>query len=117
MRYALLIYSNEKDVARMSEQEQATYMQAYNTYTREVQDQGLLTAGEALQSITTSTTVRVRDGKMLVTDGPFAETKEQLGGFYLLNCKDLDQAIEMASKIPDATFGSIEIRPIMEFEM
>ena len=117
MRYALLIYSNEKDVAQMTEQEQAAYMQAYNTYTREVQEQGLLVGGEPLQSIATSTTVRVRDGKTLVTDGPFAETKEQLGGFYLLNCKDLDQAIAMASKIPDVAFGSIEIRPILEMQM
>ncbi|HET8913923.1 MAG TPA: YciI family protein [Ktedonobacteraceae bacterium] len=117
MRYALLIYSNEKDVARMSEQEQATYMEAYNTFTREVHAQGLLNGGEPLQSIATATTVRIRDGKTLVTDGPFAETKEQLGGFYLLNCKDLDQAIEIASKVPDATFGSIEIRPILEVQM
>jgi len=64
----------------------------------------------------TATTVRVRDGKTLTTDGPFAETKEQLGGFYLLNCKDLDEAIEVATKIPAVTDGSIEIRPVMEFE-
>ena len=85
-------------------------------YTKELQDRGLMQGGEALQPIATATTVRVRNGDTVTTDGPFAETKEQLGGFYLLNCKDLDEAIEMAAKMPAAPFGSIEVRPIMEFD-
>ena len=82
---------------------------------QEMQQRGLLTGGAPLQPTSTATTVRVRDGKTLITDGPFAETKEQLAGFYILNCKDLDEAIEMASKVPDALSGSIEIRPVIEF--
>jgi hypothetical protein len=72
--------------------------------------------GDALYPTTSATTVRLREGKILTTDGPFAETKEQLGGYYMLNCKDLDEAIELAAKIPEARHGSIEIRPIVEFQ-
>ena len=90
-------------------------MNAYNAFTQEVSERGVLLSGEALQPTTTATTVRVRDSKVLTTDGPFAETKEQLGGFYLVQCNNLDEAIEWATKIPGAQHGSIEIRPIMEF--
>ncbi|HEV2472349.1 MAG TPA: YciI family protein, partial [Chthonomonadales bacterium] len=84
-------------------------------FLREVQQRGLLTGGAALQPTATATTVRIRGGKPLITDGPFAETKEQLAGFYILNCKDLDEAIEIAGKVPDSASGSIEIRPVIEF--
>jgi hypothetical protein len=115
MRYALLIYHNEAANAQMSEAEQQAMMGAYNSFTQEVQKSGMMRGGEALQPTATATTVRVRSGKSLTTDGPFAETKEQLGGFYLIECENLDDAIEIAAKIPDAKGGSIEVRPIWEF--
>jgi len=114
MHYVLLIYGIEADYARMTQEEHAAMMQAHYAFSNEVQKSGLLTGGAPLQPTSTATTVRVRDGKTLITDGPFAETKEQLAGLYVLSCKDLDEAIEMATKIPDALIGSIEIRPVME---
>lgn len=114
MRYLLLIYTPETteeppaDVA-------AAQMEAYNAFTREVRERGLMEAGEALQPTPTATTVRVRDGRTITTDGPFAETKEALGGFYMVKARDLDEAIEVAAKIPGAKHGSIEVRPIWEF--
>jgi hypothetical protein len=117
MRYAMLIYSDhfgEAAPAPNSPEAQAV-LAGYYAFEREVREQGVKRAGEALQSVTTATTVRVRDGETLVTDGPFAETREQLGGFYLLECRDLDEAITYAAKIPHASIGSIEIRPIWEF--
>jgi hypothetical protein len=116
MRYLLLIYQNEADHAKLSQEELGAEYAAYMAYGEEVQKRGAFLSGEALQPTNTATTVRVRGGKTLSTDGPFAETKEQLGGYYLLNCKDLDEAIEFAAKIPAAKDGSIEIRPIMEFD-
>jgi len=115
MRYLLLIYTNETSDTNASEKEQAEIMEAYNTFTRDLGASGSMIAGEALQPTSTATTVRVRDGKMTTTDGPFAETKEQLGGYYLLNAKDLNDAVKWAAKIPGAKHGSIEVRPIMEF--
>ena len=115
MRYLLMIYENEAVHAQLSQQELSTEYEAYNAFSTEVQKRGVFLSGEALMPITTATTVRVRDGGTLTTDGPFAETKEQLGGYYMLNCQDLDEAIECAAKIPAAKDGSIEIRPIMEF--
>jgi hypothetical protein len=115
MHYLLLIYQDEAAHAQSSQEELAAEYEAYNAFGAEAQQQGIFLSGEALMPTTTATTVRVRNGKTLTTDGPFAETKEQLGGYYLLNCKDLDEAIEFASKIPAAPVGSIEIRPIMEF--
>ena len=116
MRYLALIYQNEAAHAQWSQEELGAEYAAYNAFSEEAQKRGVLAdGGEALMPTSTATTVRVRDGKILTTDGPFAETKEQLGGFYLLNCKDLDEAIEVAAKIPAVTDGSIEIRPIMEF--
>ena len=113
MQYAMLIYHDEATTMQMNEQEQGALMTAYNTFTAEVQQNGTMRSGEALMPTTHATTVRMRQGKALTTDGPFAETKEQLGGFYLLDCKDLDEAIAMAAKIPDAKNGSIEIRPVV----
>jgi hypothetical protein len=115
MRYLLLIYQNEAEHAKLSQEELGAEYGAYMAFGEEVQKKGVFLSGEALMPTNTATTVRVRGGKTLNTDGPFAETKEQLGGFYLLNCKDLDEAITFAAKVPAATDGSIEIRPIMEF--
>jgi hypothetical protein len=115
MRYVLLIYGSEVDSAMMTQEERAALMQGHHVFANEAQQRSLLTGGEALQPTSTATTVRVRNGTTLTTDGPFAETKEQLAGYYVLNCKDLDEAIELAAKIPDALTGSIEIRPVIEF--
>jgi hypothetical protein len=116
VRYLLLIYENEAAHGQLSQQELGAEYEAYGAFTAEVQKRGVFLSGEALMPINSATTVRVQNGKTLTTDGPFAETKEQLGGYYLLNCKDLDEAIELAAKIPAVRSGSIEIRPIMEFE-
>ena len=116
MHYVALIYGNEAAYAAMSEAERNADMAAYGTFTEMVQKKGILHAGEALQPVSTATTIRVRDGKTITTDGPFAETKEQLGGFYLLECKDLDEAIGLAAQIPGAAYGSVEIRPIVVWE-
>ena len=117
MRYALLIYASEQDWANQSEEESQAVNQEYMAFTKDIIDRGLMKGGEALQPTSTATTVRVRDGETLTTDGPFAETKDQLGGFYLVDCRDLDEAIEVAAGIPDARRGSIEVRPIMEIDM
>lgn len=114
MRYMLLIYASEEAYARMTQEERTALMQGHYTFSNDVQRRGLLTGGEPLQPTSTATTVRIRNGKTLITDGPFAETKEQLAGAYILNCKDLDEAIDLAARIPDAMFGSIEIRPVMK---
>jgi hypothetical protein len=116
MQYMLLIYDNEKVWQAMSDKERNAYMGEYFAVTEEIKKNGKLIAGDALQSISTATTVRVREGKRLTTDGPFAETKEQLGGYYLVNAKDLDEAMAIAAKIPSARVGSIEVRPVMKFD-
>jgi hypothetical protein len=114
MRYALLIYTPEPteapDAEAMTDQ-----FAAYDAFTQHTRDRGAYEAGEALDSISTATTVRVRDGRTLTTDGPFAETKEALGGFYILEAADLDEAIAYAAMIPGAKHGSIEVRPIFDF--
>lgn len=115
MRYMLLIYGDESVYEKQSPEEQAREYQEYNAFEEEARKRGFAPQGEALQPIASATTVRVREGKILTTDGPFAETKEQLGGYYMITCKDLDEAIAAASKIPGARHGSVEIRPIMEF--
>ena len=116
MQYMLLIYDNEKMWPSMNEKERNALMGEYFAFTEEIKKSGKLVAGDALQATNTATTVRVRNGKPLTTDGPFAETKEQLGGYYLVEAKDLDEAMAMAAKIPSARFGSIEVRPIMKFD-
>jgi hypothetical protein len=115
MKYLLLIYSDEKADANMSKEEMDAWMGDYLAYTDAMQKAGVSLAGDALQPTATATTVRVKDGKKVTMHGPFAETKEQLGGYYLLNCNNLDEAIDWAAKCPGATVGSIEVRPIMEF--
>jgi hypothetical protein len=117
MRYALLIYANEQEWANQSEEESQAQFQEYMAFSKDIVDRGIYQSGEALQATATATTVRVRDGETLTTDGPFAETKEQLGGYYVVEAKDLDEAIEIAARIPDVRRGSIEVRPIMEMDM
>jgi hypothetical protein len=116
MRYLLLIYTQEQAEVEASPAEQEAMMAAYFAFSKEVRQAGVMLGGEALQPTSTATTVRVREGKTLTADGPFAETKEQLGGYYVLECPNLDEAIEWAAKIPGAKHGSIEIRPLVEFE-
>ena len=116
MRYMLLIYDDEKSFASASEAEIGQVMSAYQKFTDDVQAAGAYLAGDALQPTMTATTVRVNDGGTVTSDGPFAETKEQLGGFYMVEAADLDEAISWAAKIPSAASGSIEVRPIMEFD-
>src|SRR3954452_18993133 len=116
MRYLLTIYGDESQSATMTPEDGAAMMNAYNEFGRQVEEGGAFVSGAGLQPTPTATTIRVRDGERLITDGPFAETKEQLGGFYLLECKDLDEAIEWAAKIPGAQHGSVEVRPEMDYE-
>jgi hypothetical protein len=117
MQYLLLIYDDEKIWASMPKDENGKMFAEYNTFTQDLIKSGKHKAGEALQPTHTATTVRVRSGKITTTDGPFAETKEQLGGFYLVEADNLDDAIAIAAKIPSARIGSIEVRPLMKFDM
>ena len=114
MRYLLLIHGDRDHYAKAVQSELDAMHGEYNQFTESIRESGEFEAGEALQGADTATTVRVRGDETLVTDGPFAETKEVLGGYYLVDCKDLDRAIELASRIPDARNGSIEIRPLAE---
>jgi len=120
MKYAFLIYGDEKRQYQPGTPEAEQLMADYNAFTQEVQGAGVIVGGEPLHDTRAATTVRVRGGERLVTDGPFAETKEQLGGFYVLECTDLDEALAWAAKIPTAWGadydGSIEVRPVMVFE-
>jgi hypothetical protein len=116
MKYMMLIYGNEAASANMTEEEVHEEMREYYAFGEYAQSRATIVAEEALHPVKTATTVRVRDGKTVTTDGPFAETHEALGGFYLIDCKDLDTAIEIASQIPGARNGSVEIRPVMVFE-
>lgn len=116
MQYAFLIYSAESAGPQPNTPEFGAFFQAYGAFSQEVTQKGMMKGGEALEDVSTATTVRVRDGQTETVDGPFAETKEQFGGFYLLDCKDLDEAIEYAAKIPSAKHGSIEVRPVMVFD-
>jgi hypothetical protein len=113
MRYLLLIYTPESMDAVPDEVRDAESA-AYGAFTADIRARGVFQAGEALQPTATATTVRVSDGRTVTTDGPFAETKEALGGFYMIDVKDLDEAIEIAARIPGAKHGSIEVRPIWE---
>jgi hypothetical protein len=114
MRYLCLIYENEKAWDTMPKEEANAVFGEYFTFTEGIKQSGKLLGGEALQPTQTATTVRVRNGKVASTDGPFAETKEQLGGYYLIDARDLNDAIQVAAKIPGARYGAVEIRPIME---
>ena len=114
MQYLMLIYSQEANFARMTPQEVAAMSAEFGKYTEEITKAGKYRGGNRLAPTASATTVRVRDGKRVTTDGPFAETKEQLGGYYLIDANDLDEAIALAAKIPSARFGLIEVRPIVE---
>ncbi|HEY2806862.1 MAG TPA: YciI family protein [Gemmatimonadales bacterium] len=115
MKYLCLIYSDEKMWSTMSKPEMDTMMSEYNQFSESIRGSGHYVAGEALQGTATGTTLRSRNGKLSTTDGPFAETKEQLGGFYLIEAKDLNDAIKVAQRIPGVKVGSIEIRPVVDF--
>ena len=115
MQYLLMIYRNEAEHAEMDAATRQKMMTDYGAFTQSIIQSGNFKAGDALQPTTTATTVRVRDGKTLTTDGPFAETREQLNGYYLVEAKDLDTALAIAARIPGAKVGSIEVRPIMVY--
>jgi hypothetical protein len=114
MQYLLLIYNDENRIKNATPADQTQMMNEYRSFTAEIVDSGHMRGGNALQAAATATIVRVREGKTLTTDGPFAETKEQLGGYYLVEAKDLDEAIKLAARIPGARMGSIEVRPVIQ---
>ena len=115
MQYLLLIYGDEKAGADMSKEAMDTMMSEYNAYTHDLEKSGAMRGGEALHPTSAATTVRVQNGKTVTTHGPFAETKEQLGGYYVVECNNLDEAIAWAAKIPGARSGSVEVRPVVDF--
>jgi hypothetical protein len=116
MKYLCLIYENEKAFETLPKEESDQVFSDYMKFTEDIGKSGHLLGGEALQPTTAATTVRVRNGKVSTTDGPYVETKEQLGGYYLIEAKDLNDAIQVAGRIPGARYGGIEVRPIMSFE-
>jgi hypothetical protein len=115
MKYLLMICTDEAAESRMPEAGMTEMMKKYFAFTQDAKDKGVYIGGNALQPTTTATTVRVRDGKTITSDGPFTETKEQIGGYYLFECKDLDEAIAWAARIPGASHGAVEVRPIRVF--
>jgi len=112
MQYLLLIYSNEVEYAKIDPATSKKLTGEFEAFTKDIVQSGNFKAGDRLRPTSTATTVRVKDGKVLITDGPFAETREQLGGYYLIEAKDLDAALGIAARIPSARYGSIEVRPI-----
>ena len=115
MQYLLMIYQNEAEYGKIDAATGKKMLEEYGAFTQGIIQSGNFKAGDRLQPTSTATTVRVRDGKTLTTDGPFAETREQLGGYYLVEAKDLDTAVAIAARIPGAKTGSIEVRPIMVY--
>jgi hypothetical protein len=111
-QYMLLIYSAP---GSLSDEEMAAQMPRWGQYTQELQEAGIMKAGDPLEGTDTATTVRVRDGETQITDGPFAETKETLGGYYLIDVPDLDTALKYAARMPNIEYGSVEVRPLMDF--
>ena len=116
MKFMFLLYGDESQWANATPQEIQQVMEAYDAFNTEVTDENAMVSGEGLETTGAATTVRVREGEPVLSDGPFAETREQLGGFYVLECADLDEAVRWASKIPAAQGGSVEIRPVMDYE-
>jgi hypothetical protein len=116
MNYLLLIYLNEAHLSSLPADERRKVSADYGAFTQSIVQSGHFKAGDGLQPTTTATTVRVRDGKTLTTDGPFAETREQLAGYYLVDAKDLDTALGIAARIPGARTGSVEVRPVMVYD-
>ena len=115
MKYLCLIYDDEKEWQKFPKEVQDQYMGEYGAFTESIKKSGQFIAANQLQPTHASTVVRSRNGKISTTDGPFVETKEQLGGFYLIEAKDLNDAIQVAAKIPSARLGSIEVRPVVDF--
>jgi hypothetical protein len=115
MKYLCLIYDEEMKRATMTKAEGEAIMGEYIAFTEDIRQNGQYLGGEPLQSVNTAMTVKIRNGMMSTTDGPFAETKEQLGGFYLIEAMDMNQAIQIAARIPSARSGSIEVRPVMQY--
>ncbi len=116
MQYLVLIYDNEQVWTDMPQEQSQKLFGDYMAYTQEMSKAGVLRGGDALKPVSTATTVRIRDGKTLTTDGPFAETKEQLGGYYLIDVPNLEEALKWAAKCPSSAIGSIEVRPVMVFD-
>ena len=116
MQYLLLIYQNEAQAGAASPAQMAAMHQEYGTFTQSIVTSGNFKGGDALQPTATATTVRVRDGKTMTTDGPFAETREQLAGYYMIEAKNLDEATSIAARVPSAKIGSIEVRPIRKLD-
>src|SRR4249919_3326815 len=116
MQYLLMIYQNEADYAKIDAATAKKMLEEYGAFTQSIIQSGNFKAGDRLQPTSTATTVRVRDGKTLTTDGPFAETREQLAGYYMIDAKDLDTAIGIAARIPGAKTGSVEVRPVMVYD-
>jgi len=114
MKYLCLIYSDESQWPKLPKDQADTMMAEYGEFTRSIKESGHYVGGHRLEPTGTATTLRSRNGKLSTTDGPFAETKEQLGGFYLIEARDLNDAIQVASRIPGVRFGSIEVRPVAE---
>ena len=115
MKYLCLIYDEEQKLGQMSKSDADAFMGEYFAFTEDIRKSGHYLAGEALKPVQTATSVRLRNGKMSTTDGPFAETKEQLGGFYMVEAKDLNEAIQIAARIPSAKTGTVEVRPVEVF--
>jgi hypothetical protein len=112
MQYLLMIYANEQHMAALDPDVLEAMQHEYAEYTKAIVREGHLKGGDRLRPVATASTVRVREGKTVITDGPFAETREQLGGYYLVEAKNLDEALSLAARIPGAKLGSIEVRPI-----
>ena len=115
MQYMLLIYDDEKTWRSMGEEDSSAMMREYFAYTQALKDAGKFVAGDALKGTDTAKSVRVRDGELSTTDGPFAETKEQFGGYYLVDVDSEEEALDWAAKIPSAKLGTIEVRPVMVY--
>jgi hypothetical protein len=115
MRYLLSIYADESGFADATPEDFSQMRSAYMAFTDEIEAAGVLRGGDGLQPSSTATTVRLRDGEPLLTDGPFAESREQLGGYYLLECADLDEALRWAAKVPGAAWGAVEVRPVLDY--
>jgi len=115
MKYALLIYYDEAEAESATADEQAQTMKEYREFTDSITERGINLGGEALHGVASATTVRVRSGETTTTDGPFAETKEALGGFYLIDVPDLDAALAVAAELPGSWYGSVEVRPIVDW--
>jgi hypothetical protein len=115
MKFLALIYNDERLYTEVTPEETAAIFQAHGEFGQAAGEAGVFAGGDGLQPTSTATTLRVRDGERMLTDGPYAETKEQLGGYYLLDCKDLDDALNWAAQIPEAKTGSIEVRPVIDY--